>query len=202
MTMLIVRLPNFQVCRDPSKVKKGLQALSSEDFVASQRQQLERVSSGFDEEPDLELDLDMDQAADQQERSDGFPVDAFDPNPAFAAPLSPPPDPLFAAPSSPAEAPPPAPARPKADVIDLDSDDENPPIATRRREGPMDPPSRLSASRPREPRANGNAEAGPSRKKPKVDAASPPSPSKPPPPSSKRESSHSDVVRRLKAIPD
>lgn len=196
-----------QVCKSPDRVKKWKEALSSEEFVASQRPQIERVTSGFDTGPDSDLPAPP---------SDGFDPDLLDPEPLFA-----PPSPVEAASntaSKPDDKPP---------IIDLDStdeeDDDDMPVVIESlstpRFAPPPPPSRPSAlagrssefnsipapssssrPRPREPLvegdANGNAEAGPSRqwKKPRVENPFP-SAWVPPPPrssaaptSSKRES--------------
>lgn len=175
-----------QVCKSPDRVKKWKEALSSEEFVASQRPQLERVTSAFDSGPDSDLPAPP---------SDGFDPDLLDPEPLFA-----PPSPVEA----PAAVEPPPQAAPRSDdkpaIIDLDTDegeDDDMPVVIESLSTPRfaapPPPSRSSALaghlseyksipapssslRPREPLvegdANGNAEAGPSRqwKKPRVDS--------------------------------
>ncbi|KAL7409715.1 P-loop containing nucleoside triphosphate hydrolase protein [Mrakia frigida] len=194
------------VCKSPDRVKKWKEALSSEEFVASQRPQIERVTSGFDTGPDSDLPAPP---------SDGFDPDLLDPEPLFA-----PPSPVEAASntaSKPDDKPP---------IIDLDStdeeDDDDMPVVIESlstpRFAPPPPPSRPSAlagrssefnsipapssssrPRPREPLvegdANGNAEAGPSRqwKKPRVENPFPSAWVPPPPRSSAAPTSSKPV---------
>lgn len=180
----------FQVCKSPDRVRKWKEALSSEEFVASQRPQLERVTSGFDSGPDSDLAAPI---------SDGFDPDLLDPEPLFALAFQPKPNDQSPprSGSSPKE-PEKSQSPPRSDdsnnekksaVIDLDtdSDDDDLPIvieelSTSRMAPPLRPSSAfapLAAAGPslraKEPlvEGDGNADAGPIWKKQRLEQAPP-----------------------------